>query len=63
VAVAIGALTARLLPHGIIEVRVAPELCRETGMPMKKYELEQIVTLLRQIEIEIADGKNMPNAC
>jgi len=26
-------------------------------MPMKKYKPEQIVTLLRQIEVEIANGK------
>lgn len=26
-------------------------------MPMKKYKQEQIVTLLRQIEVEIANGK------
>jgi hypothetical protein len=27
---------------------------------MKKYKPEQIVTLLRQIEVEIANGKTMP---
>jgi putative transposase len=32
-------------------------------MPMKKYEPEQIVTLLRQIEVEIANGKTTPQAC
>jgi hypothetical protein len=32
-------------------------------MPMKKYKPEQIVTLLRQIEIEIANGKTTPQAC
>ena len=26
-------------------------------MPMKRYKPEQIVTLLRQIEVEIANGK------
>jgi len=26
-------------------------------MPIKRYRPEQIVTLLRQIEVEIADGK------
>ncbi len=26
-------------------------------MPMKKYKPEQIVTMLRQIEVEIANGK------
>ncbi len=32
-------------------------------MPMKKYKPEQIVTLLRQIELEIANGKPTPQAC
>jgi putative transposase len=32
-------------------------------MPMKKYKPEQIVTLLRQIELEIANGKTTPQAC
>ena len=27
-------------------------------MPMKKYKPQQIVTLLRQIEVEIANEKN-----
>jgi hypothetical protein len=31
-------------------------------MPLKKYKPEQIVTLLRQIEVEIANG-NTPQAC
>jgi hypothetical protein len=26
-------------------------------MPMKKHKPEQIVTLLRQVEVEIANGK------
>ena len=30
---------------------------------MKKYKPEQIVTLLRQIELEIANGKTTPKAC
>jgi hypothetical protein len=30
---------------------------------MKKYKPEQIVTLLRQIEVEIANGKTTPQAC
>jgi len=29
----------------------------------KKYKPEQIVTLLRQIEVEIANGKTTPQAC
>jgi putative transposase len=32
-------------------------------MPMKRYKSEQIVTLLRQIEVEIANGKTTPQAC
>jgi len=32
-------------------------------MPMKKYKPEQIVTLLRQIEVEVANGKTTPQAC
>ena len=32
-------------------------------MPMKRYKPEQIVNLLRQIEVEIANGKNTPQAC
>jgi transposase-like protein len=35
----------------------------ELDMPMKKHKPEQIVTLLRQIEVEIANGKNTPQAC
>ena len=32
-------------------------------MPMKRYKQEQIVTLLRQIEAEIANGKTTPQGC
>ncbi len=32
-------------------------------MPMKKYKPEQIVTLLQQIEVEIANGKTTAQAC
>ena len=32
-------------------------------MPMKRYKAEQIVTLLRQIEVELANGKTTPQAC
>jgi len=32
-------------------------------MPMKRYKPEQIVNLLRQIEVEIANGKITPQAC
>ena len=32
-------------------------------MPIKRYKAEQIVTLLRQIEVGIANGKLSPQAC
>ena len=32
-------------------------------MPMKRYKPKQIVNLLRQIEVEIANGKTTPQAC
>ena len=32
-------------------------------MPIKRYKPEQIVTVLRQIEVEIANGKATPQAC
>ena len=32
-------------------------------MPMKRYKPEHIVTLLRQVEVEIANGKTTPQAC
>jgi putative transposase len=32
-------------------------------MPMIRYKPEQIVTLLRQIEVAIANGKTTPQAC
>ena len=32
-------------------------------MPIKRYKPEQIVTMLRQIEIGIANGKPTPQAC
>jgi hypothetical protein len=32
-------------------------------MPKKKCKPEQVVTLLRQIEVEIANGKTIPQAC
>jgi putative transposase len=32
-------------------------------MPMKRYKPEQIVTLLRQIEVEVGNGKTTPQAC
>ena len=32
-------------------------------MPQKKYKPEQIVALLRQIEVGLANGKATPQAC
>jgi putative transposase len=32
-------------------------------MPIRKYKPEQIVTLLRQVEVELANGKTTPQAC
>jgi putative transposase len=32
-------------------------------MPMTRYKPEQIVNLLRQIEVAIANGKTTPQAC
>ena len=32
-------------------------------MPNRNYKPEQIVTLLRQIEVAVANGKSTPQAC
>ena len=32
-------------------------------MPIKRYKPEQIVTILRQLEVSIANGKPTPQAC
>ncbi len=32
-------------------------------MPMQRYKAEQIVALLRQIEVAVANGKTTPQAC
>ena len=32
-------------------------------MPIQRYKPEQIVTMLRQIEVGIANGKTTPQAC
>jgi putative transposase len=32
-------------------------------MSTKKYKPEQVVNLLRQIEVEVANGKKTPQAC
>ena len=32
-------------------------------MPIRKYNPEQIVTLLRQVEVGLANGKSTPQAC
>ena len=32
-------------------------------MPMKRYKPERIVTVLRQIDVAVANGKSTPQAC
>jgi putative transposase len=32
-------------------------------MPTKRYKPEQIMTLLRQVEVVVANGKTTPQAC
>ena len=32
-------------------------------MSIRKYQAEQIVTVLRQIEVQMANGKTAPQAC
>jgi putative transposase len=32
-------------------------------MPMQRYKPEQIVTVLRQVEVAVANGKSTPQAC
>ena len=32
-------------------------------MPMQRYKPEQTVTILRQIEVAVANGKSTPQAC
>jgi len=32
-------------------------------MPIRKYKPEQIVTLLRQVQVGLANGKTTPQAC
>ena len=32
-------------------------------MPIRRYKPEQIVTVLRQIEVAVANGKSTPQAC
>ena len=39
------------------------ELGKEPVMPKKRFSAEQIVTLLRQIEVSMAQGKSAPEAC
>ena len=48
-----------MCPAGVRENHSKGEL----DMPMKRYKAEQIVTLLRQVEVEIANGKTTPQAC
>jgi putative transposase len=38
-------------------------LRREAGMGIRRYKAEEIVVLLRQIEVAIANGKTTPQAC
>src|SRR5271163_1789674 len=52
-------LTGIFVPAGVRE----NSLWREAGMPMRKYKPEQIVTLLRQVEVGLANGKSTPQAC
>jgi hypothetical protein len=52
-----GELTV-FLPAGVRE----NSLWREAGIPVRKYKSEQIVTLLRQVEVGIANGKNHPTS-
>jgi putative transposase len=52
-------VTGVFVPAGVKE----NSLWREAGMPMKKYKPEQIVTLLRQVEVGLANGKTTPQAC
>ena len=32
-------------------------------MPMQRYKPEQIVAVLRQVEVQMASGKTAPQAC
>ena len=32
-------------------------------MPIKKYKPEQIIAVLRQMEVQMANGKTAPQAC
>ena len=32
-------------------------------MPIRKYKSEQIVTLLREVEVGLVNGKTTPQAC
>ena len=32
-------------------------------MPIKKYKREQIIAVLRQMEVQMANGKTTPQAC
>jgi len=38
-------------------------LAKELGMPKKRFSAEQIVVLLRQIEVLMSRGKAAPVAC
>jgi putative transposase len=58
--------TERMTWPGIFvpaEVRENLERGGRLVMSTKRYKPEQIVNLLRQIEVEIANGKTTPQAC
>ncbi len=44
-------------------MRLVQNLGQVTVMSRNRYKAEQIVTVLRQIEVEIANGKTIPQAC
>jgi putative transposase len=48
-----------MCPAGVRENHSKGEL----DMPMRRYKPEQIVTLPRQVDVEIAYGKTTPQAC
>jgi putative transposase len=52
-------VTGKFVPSGMRE----NPLGGKRVMPNKRYKPEQIVTMLRQIEVGIANGKTTPQAC
>jgi hypothetical protein len=51
-------LTAFFVPAGVRK----NSLWRNAGMPMKKHKPEQIVMIPRHIDVELANGKSIPQA-